>query len=191
MLSSGRRLRTATSERYHILAAQQIDKFLIGIVAAALALVVGAFLVARSLPEPVYQTEQTPEGVAHNYLLALRQRDFERAYGYLSSHLVGYPDSVEAFEELVLDYPWDFGVDERGGGQLKVIETDINGSHASVRVRETRFHSGGLFDSNQSTHLFRMELKSENGSWRIRHAGSYWSHCLTEKSACERNGPKE
>ena len=173
------------------MAAQQIDKFLIGIVAAALVLVVGAFLVARSLPEPVYQTEQTPEGVAHNYLLALRQRDFERAYGYISSHLVGYPDSVEAFEELVLDYPWDFGVDERGGGQLTLIETDVSGSHASVRVRETRFHSGGLFDSDQSTHTFRMKLKSESGRWRIRHAGRYWSHCLTEKSACERNGPQE
>lgn len=173
------------------MAAQQTDKFLIGIVAAALALVVSAFMVARSLPEPVYQTEQTPEGVAHNYLLALRQRDFERAYGYLSSQLEGYPDSVEAFEELVLDYPWEFGVDERGGGQLQVIETDVRGGQASVRVREMRFHSGGLFDSDQSTHTFRMKLKSETGSWRIRHAGSYWSHCLTEKNACERNGPKE
>ena len=170
---------------------QQTDKFLIAIVAGALVVVVSAFLVARSLPEPVYQTEDTPEGVAHNYLLSLRQRHFERAYGYLSQQLEGHPDSAEIFEELVLDYPWDFGIDGREGGQLQVIEVDISGDHASVRVRETLFHSGGLFDGDQSTQTFRMRLKRENGSWLIRHAGDYWSHCLAEKSGCERNGPRD
>jgi len=173
------------------MAQHQTDKFLIAIVAGALALVVSAFLLARSLPEPVYQSEGTPEGVAHNYLLALRQRDFGRAYGYLSPQLPGHPDSAEAFAELVLDYPWEFGIDEREGGQLQVIEMDISEERASVRVRETRFRSGGLFDSGQSTHTFRIKLQREDGSWHIRHAGSYWSHCLTEKSACELGGPKD
>ena len=86
---------------------QQTDKFLFAIAVAALLLVVSAFLVARSQPEPVYQSEGAPEGISHNYLLALRQRDFVRAYGYLSSYLEGYPDSAEAFEDLVLDHPCD------------------------------------------------------------------------------------
>ncbi len=173
------------------MAREQTDRFLIAIVAGAFALVVSAFLLARSLPEPVYQSEGTPEGVAQNYLLALRQRDFERAYGYLSSELPGYPDTAEAFGELVLDYPWEFGIDERDGGQLQVIETDVSEERASVRVRETRFRSDGLFDSGQSTHIFRIKLQRKDGSWSIRHAGSYWSHCLTEKSVCERTGPKD
>ena len=173
------------------MAQHQTDKFLIAIVAGALALVVSAFLLARSLPEPVYQSEGTPEGVAHNYLLALRQRDFGRAYGYLSPQLPGHPDSAEAFAELVLDYPWEFGIDEREGGQLQVIETDVGEERASVRVRETRFQSSGLFDSSQSTHTFRMTLQREEGDWRIHNAGSYWSHCLTEKRACERFGLKD
>ena len=173
------------------MARKQTDRFLIAIVAGALALVVSAFLLARSLPEPVYQSEHTPEGVAQNYLLALRQRDFGRAYGYLSPQLPGHPDSAEAFAELVLDYPWEFGIDEREGGQLQVIETDVGEERASVRVRETRFQSSGLFDSSQSTHTFRMTLQREEGDWRIHNAGSYWSHCLTEKSACERFGLKD
>ena len=166
------------------MAQQQTDKFLIAIVAGALALVVTAFLLAQSQPEPVYRTDGTPEGVAHNYLLALAQSDFERAYGYLSTQIEGHPHSAEAFEELVLDYSWDFGIDEHGGGELQVIDTDTTGNHASVRVRETRFHSRGLFESDQTTHTFRMKLKRENGSWRIRYASSYWSHCLTDNSAC-------
>ena len=164
---------------------QQTDKFLFAIAVAALLLVVSAFLVARSQPEPVYQSEGAPEGISHNYLLALRQRDFVRAYGYLSSYLEGYPDSAEAFEDLVLDHPWDFGIDEYSGGHLQVIATDLNGDRASVRVRETSFHSDGLFDSRQTTDVFIMKLKRENGNWRIRHADSFWLPCLEEKSACE------
>ena len=168
---------------------QQTDKFLFAIVVVALLLVVSAFLVARSQPEPVYQSEGVPEGVSHNYLIALRQRDFERAYGYLSPHLEGYPYSAEAFEDLVLDHPWDFGIDEYSGGHLQVIATDTHDDRASVRVRETRFHSDGPFDSRQTTHVFSMKLKRENGSWRIRRADSFWSPCLDEKSACERIEP--
>ena len=163
---------------------QQTDKFLIAIVVGALALVVTAFLLAKSQPEPAYRTDRTPEGVSHNYLLALAQRDFERAYGYISTQIEGYPQSAEAFEELVLDYSWDFGIDDHDGGELQVIDTDTTGNHASVLVREIRFYSGGLFESDQTTHTFRMKLKRENGSWQIRYAGSYWSHCLTDNSAC-------
>ena len=72
-----------------------------------------------------------------------------------------------------------------------MIETDVGEERASVRVRETRFQSSGLFDSSQSTHTFRMTLQREEGDWRIHNAGSYWSHCLTEKSACERFGLKD
>ena len=37
----------------------------------------------RQDDQQTYQPEHTPEGVVHNYVLALHQGDFQRAYGYL------------------------------------------------------------------------------------------------------------
>jgi hypothetical protein len=67
------------------------DKFLIGIVVGIVLLVVAAFVITLARPEPTYQVEGTPESVAHNYLLALQKEDYQRAYGYLSPTLKGYP----------------------------------------------------------------------------------------------------
>jgi len=74
------------------------DKFLVGIVVGVVVLVATAFAVALLRPKPTYQLEDTPKGVAHNYLLALQQEDYKRAYGYLSPTIEGYPTSAEAFE---------------------------------------------------------------------------------------------
>ena len=49
------------------------DKILIGIVAGIILLIIVALVVTLSRPEPTYQPEDTPEGIAHNYLLALQK----------------------------------------------------------------------------------------------------------------------
>src|SRR3990172_7942266 len=73
------------------------DRILFAIVAGVIVLVVVAFVVAFTRPEPAYQSEDSPEGITHNYLLALQQEDYERAYGYLSSELPHYPRDLDKF----------------------------------------------------------------------------------------------
>ena len=51
------------------------DKVLIAIVAGIILLIIVAFVVALAKPEPTYQAEDTPEGVAYNYLLALQRKN--------------------------------------------------------------------------------------------------------------------
>ena len=34
--------------------------------------------------KPVYGSEDTPEGVVHNYVLAVINQDYQKAYGYLA-----------------------------------------------------------------------------------------------------------
>ncbi|HOF89582.1 MAG TPA: hypothetical protein PLZ36_15990, partial [Armatimonadota bacterium] len=65
------------------------DKWLIGIVIGAALLVCAAVAVTVLRPKPAYRADDTPAGVTHNYLLALKQRDYARAYGYLSPTLSG------------------------------------------------------------------------------------------------------
>ena len=61
------------------------DRFLIGILVGIGVLVVlalGLFFTRQDTQE--YQTDDTPEGVVHNYVLALYRGDHEKAYGYLA-----------------------------------------------------------------------------------------------------------
>ncbi len=66
------------------------DKFLVGIVAGVLFIVIAAVVVVVRRPPPSYKEENTAEGTAHNYLLALQQQDYSRAYTYISFSLQGY-----------------------------------------------------------------------------------------------------
>jgi hypothetical protein len=66
------------------------DRFLIGIVAGVVILVVAVLAIALLRPnQPSYEPDDTAEGVAHNYLLALQLEDYGRAQGCLSRSLPG------------------------------------------------------------------------------------------------------
>ena len=62
------------------------DRFLLGILIGIGALVVLALALffTRKDNTLTYGPEDTPEGVVHNYVVAVFQRDYEKAYGYLA-----------------------------------------------------------------------------------------------------------
>jgi Tfp pilus assembly protein PilW len=61
------------------------DRFLLGILIGIALLVVAALVVFFTRQQDVaYRTGQAPEDVVHNYALALMNKDFEQAYGYLA-----------------------------------------------------------------------------------------------------------
>ncbi|MBW2589509.1 MAG: hypothetical protein JRD71_02105, partial [Deltaproteobacteria bacterium] len=62
------------------------DRFLIGILVGIGVLITAALVVffTRQGDGQTYMQESTPDGVVHNYVLALQQGDFQKAYGYLS-----------------------------------------------------------------------------------------------------------
>jgi len=157
------------------------DKFLVGMVVAVVALVVVAFVVALREPEPEYLPEESgesvqPDVVVHNYLLAFRKSDYERAYGYLSPDLRGYPESLEVFVDDVTGHDWWFDSDERAVA-FEVEETEITGDLAVVTVRETRFTERGLFESGQYSDDFDMKLRPHDGVWKLVDGGRYWTRC--------------
>jgi hypothetical protein len=160
------------------------DKFLIGIVAGIALLVVVAFVVALLRPPPAYRAEDTPEGIAHNYLLALQQGDYDRAYGYLSPGIPGYPSSVEAFIYDISDNSWQFRELETGSVSITVETARVADNRATVSVRETQFYRGGIFESSQRTQRFNMQLRQEEGIWRIYDAESYWLRCWLREQGC-------
>ena len=162
------------------------DKYLIGIVVGSIVLVITSMFMVQSMPEPSYKDGVSPESVAHNYLLALHQDDYVRAYSYLSMQLDGYPQTADEFEDLVLNNSWDFRIDDNDNVQTEVIEVDIEDDRARVLVRETTFYSGGIFSDGYDSSTFRMTLRLDNNVWKIRSASRYWSNCLNDTSACQK-----
>jgi hypothetical protein len=158
------------------------NKFLIGIVIGAVLLISASIIIVLHKPEPTYQPEDTPGGVAHNYLLALQNEDYDRAYTYLSSTLPGYPATVSQFTESIEDYSWYFqlGTDTT----LAVDTVEITGSKAVILVRETRFQNRGLFENSTRISTFEMDLKKVGDQWKIVDSDRYFVWCWGNESGC-------
>ena len=158
------------------------DKLLIAIVVGAVLLILVAVVVVLIKPTPTYQSEDTPGGVAHNYLLALQNEDYDRAYTYLSSTLPGYPATVSQFTESIEDYSWYFrlGTDTT----LAVDTEEITGSKAVILVRETRFQNRGLFESSTRISTFEMDLEKVENQWKIVDSDRYFVWCWGNESGC-------
>ena len=149
------------------------DKFLIGIVAGIVLIVIVAFVITMTRPEATYQADDTPKGVAHNYLLALEMGEYERAYGYLSPTLKCYPASTEKFTEDVESGSWRFRANV--DNNLSVKSAEVTGNRATVKVLESRFNGGDLFNGNQQTSVFEMELRLEDGAWKVVDSEYYFA----------------
>ena len=78
------------------------DKFLIGIIIGIVLLIVIALatVLARKPEAEDYVVDTTPDGVVHNYFLAIQRKDFERAYNYLADDLKSKPDLDEFIREM-------------------------------------------------------------------------------------------
>jgi hypothetical protein len=158
------------------------NRLLIAIVIGAILLILATFVIVLNKPEATYQSENTPGGVAHNYLLALQNKDFERAYDCISTTLPGYPKTIDQFIDSIEDYSWYFRLDT---DTTLVIDTvEIIGTRANVMVRETRFYNRGLFESSTSISTFKMDLELEKEQWRIVDSGRYFAWCWRNETGC-------
>ncbi len=158
------------------------DRLLIAIVAGTALLVVCALVVVAVRPAPSYQADDTPEGVVHNYLFALQQRDYLRAYRYLSPTLKGYPASADIFSDDVYRNRWSFSVDDTTTWAVDGIRP--LGARIEVVVRETHFVRGWLFGSHEYTNDFHVEVAREDGAWKIVGGERYFLYCWNNASSC-------
>lgn len=104
------------------------DRFLTGILVGIAVLVVVAlvvFFVRRDTQS--YVSEDTPEGVVHNYVLALLNDDYKRAYGYLAD-LEDKP-TYEQFRDTFIK-----GTVNPNNSGVEVGTSQINGDTASVEI---------------------------------------------------------
>lgn len=154
---------------------QKPDKFLIGIVAGIVLLVVVAFVVVLARPEASYQPEDTAENVVFNYVLALNKMEYGRAYGYVSPTVPHYPADAAEFERHV-DRPYSY-YDNRS---FSVGSSNITDDYTVVYLNETytsRPRPLAFLDNYQYTNTFYFRVKQENGAWKIIDGEQYWYTC--------------
>jgi archaellum component FlaF (FlaF/FlaG flagellin family) len=135
------------------------DRFLIAILVAVGILVVAALLVffLRQDSE-AYGADDTPQGVVRNYIIAIHQGDFERAYQALQDT----PDkpSYQEFQQPFLANRLD-----TSNVSVRITNTNTSSDNAVVNLILT--HGGtGLFDGSWSEHGSAI-LVQQNGSWKL------------------------
>src|SRR3972149_4478931 len=89
------------------------DRFLTGIligIGVLILLALGLFFTRQDKRE--YIAEDVPEGVVHNYVLAILNKDYEKAYAYLADleHKPTYEEFRRSFFNGMVN-PNDTGVD--------------------------------------------------------------------------------
>lgn len=156
------------------------QRMLILIVAGVILLVIVAFVAVLRRPPPEYTDDDSPEGVVHNYLLALQRREYERAYGYLSPAL--QTGDLVDFIEAVESDAWRFDIGSNVA--LAVSDSQLSADNAArVEVQMTVSHNE-LFGSGQNTRTFDMFLRRVDGRWLLAGGEAYWDECWDEDSNC-------
>lgn len=104
------------------------DRFLLGIlVGIAVLIVVALGLFFTRQDTQTYLTTDTPEAVAFNYVLAVTEKDYQKAYSYLADldHKPTYDEFRQSFFNGMVN-PDEVGVD--------VGEATVHGDEASVEL---------------------------------------------------------
>jgi hypothetical protein len=159
------------------------NRLLIGIVIGAIILIIITFAVTLLRPAPGYISDDTPDGVAHNYLHALQIGDYQRAYIYLSTTLPGYPIDLDEFTDSVEDDAYRFRLDR--STTLNIDSVNISDTRATITVGETEFRGGGIFDRDHYSRTFKMKLQLEDGEWKITDSDSYSAWCWFREEGCQ------
>ena len=142
------------------------DRFLTGILVGIAILVVVAlavFFVRRDTQS--YVAEDAPEGVVHNYVLALLNAEYEKAYGYLAD-LENKPD-YEDFRDAFLT-----GVVNPTNSAVDIGQSEISGDSAFVEVALI-YNPSDPFSTGYRD-VQRALLVRQDGEWKLSSMPTYY-----------------
>jgi hypothetical protein len=146
------------------------DKFLTGIligIGVLIVLALGLFF-TRKDGQREYIADTTPDGVAHNYVLAVLNKDYQKAYGYLADleHKPTYEEFRQSFFNGMVN-PGDVGVD--------VGSVEVNNDEAVVNL--SVYYSNSDPFSSRYANEDRALLVKQSGVWKLSSMPSnFWDY---------------
>ncbi|MEP6776453.1 MAG: hypothetical protein ABJA50_12730 [Chloroflexota bacterium] len=147
---------------------RQPDRFLIGIVAGLILLLIAAAISVLFLRQPAQELPaDTPGGTVQRFYIALQKNDYAGAYTYLSDSMVNKPTQAE-FTNYNTSYNAG-GYNSNNQQGIRIDNITVNGDDATVPVAVTTYYnSGGPFGgSGDYTNTEVFSLHRDNGNWLI------------------------
>ena len=142
------------------------DRFLTGILIGIALLVVASLSVFFLRKDTnTYLPEDSPDAVVHNYIFALQEENFERAYGYLAED--ENKPTYTTFLRNVITTTQD---------SVQIGDTEISVETASVALTFSNTGRGIFSDYYEYKETALLVL--QNGDWKILNMSSYayWYH---------------
>jgi hypothetical protein len=142
------------------------DRFLTGILLGIVVLVVIALAVffIRS-DNQSYVSEDVPEGVVHNYVLAVLNGDYQKAYGYLAD--LDHKPTYENFRDAFIK-----GTVNPDNSAVDIGKSEINGDTASVEV-VLIYNPSDPFSTGYRD-VQRAILVRQSSAWKISSMPTYY-----------------
>jgi hypothetical protein len=135
------------------------DRFLTGILIGIGVLVVIALVVFFMRNDAqTYVSDDTPEGVVHNYVVAVLNRDYEKAYGYLAD--LEHKPTYEAFRRSFLN-----GEVNPSSSAVDIGESVIVGDTATVEIALI-YNPSDPFSTGWRN-VQTADLVRRNGAWKL------------------------
>lgn len=142
------------------------DRFLMGILIGIGVLIVAALAVFFIRKDSqTYISEDTPEGVVHNYIVAVLNKDYEKAYDYLAEL-----DDKPTYDEFRNAFVTG-GVNPQNSA-VDVGESEITGDDAYVEVSMINNPSDPF--SSGYRDMQRAILVRQGGAWKLSSMPTYY-----------------
>ena len=142
------------------------DRFLTGILVGIVVLVVIALAVFfLRQGSQSYISEDLPEGVVHNYVLAVLNDDYEKAYGYLAD--LDNKPTYEQFRDAFLT-----GVVNPNNSAVDIGTSEVTDDTASVEVALI-YNPSDPFSTGYRD-VQRAVLVRQNGGWKLSSMPGYY-----------------
>jgi hypothetical protein len=141
------------------------DRFLTGILIGIAVLVLAAlaiFFLRRD--RQTYVSDALPEGVVHNYVLAILNKDYQKAYGYLADQ--EHKPTYDEFRNSFLR-----GMVNPGNSAVDVGASEIDADTASVEI-DVIYTPGDPFSSGYRD-VQHVLLVNQDGKWKITSMPTY------------------
>ena len=135
------------------------DKFLTGIligIGVLILLALGLFFLRQDKRDYVAGT--SPDGVVHNYVLSILNKDYQKAYGYLAD--LEYKPTYEEFRQSFFN-----GMVNPGDAGVEVGTAEINGDEAFVTL-SVYYSINEPFASRYASED-RALLVKQDGAWKL------------------------